>query len=242
QRNALALDVDGYDHGLDLVALLVVAHRLFAGNAPGKVGQVNQSVDAAGQADEDTEVSDGFDLAADLVALLVVRGELFPRVGFALLHAQRNAAAVFVDLQNHHLDLVAELHHARGVDVLVGPVHFGHVDQAFDALLDFDERTVIGKVGNLAEQAGTGRIAARQTDPGIFPELFQPQRHAVLFLIELEDLGGDFIADIENLGGMLDAAPRQIGDMKQPVDAAQIDERAVIGDVLDDALDGGDRK
>ena len=36
---------------------------------------------------------------------------------------------------------------------------------------------------------------------------------------------------------MLDAAPCQVGDVQQAVDAAQVDERAVVGDVLDDALD-----
>ncbi len=36
---------------------------------------------------------------------------------------------------------------------------------------------------------------------------------------------------------MLDAAPGQIGDVQQAVDATEVDERAVVGDVLDDALD-----
>ena len=36
---------------------------------------------------------------------------------------------------------------------------------------------------------------------------------------------------------MPDAAPRHVGDVEQAVDAAQIDERAVVGDVLDDALE-----
>ena len=36
---------------------------------------------------------------------------------------------------------------------------------------------------------------------------------------------------------MIDALPRDVGDMEQAVDAAEIDERAVIGDVLDDAVD-----
>ena len=34
---------------------------------------------------------------------------------------------------------------------------------------------------------------------------------------------------------MADAAPRHVGDVQQAVDAAQVDERAVVGDVLDDA-------
>src|SRR5437588_3545057 len=36
---------------------------------------------------------------------------------------------------------------------------------------------------------------------------------------------------------MIDAPPCDIGDMQQAVDAAEIDERTVIGDVLDDAVD-----
>ena len=34
---------------------------------------------------------------------------------------------------------------------------------------------------------------------------------------------------------MRDAAPRHVGDVQQAVDAAEVDERAVVGDVLDDA-------
>ena len=35
---------------------------------------------------------------------------------------------------------------------------------------------------------------------------------------------------------MIDAAPAHVGDVQQAVDAAQVDERAEVGDVLDDAL------
>ena len=41
----------------------------------------------------------------------------------------------------------------------------------------------------------------------------------------------------EHFRRMLDAAPGEVGDVQQAVDAAQVDERAVVGDVLDDALD-----
>src|SRR3954470_13801625 len=196
-----------------------------------------QPVDAARQSDEYTEVGDRLDLAADLVALLVIGRELFPRVGHALLHAQRDTAALFVNLENHDLDLVADLHDARGVNVLVGPVHLRHVNQALDAGFDLDERTVVGEVGHLAEQAGAGRIAACNADPRIFAELFQAERNAVLFLIELEHFGFDFIAYGEHLRRMLHAAPGEVGNVQQTVDAAQIDERTVVGDVLDDTLD-----
>src|SRR6202041_1076710 len=36
---------------------------------------------------------------------------------------------------------------------------------------------------------------------------------------------------------MVDTTPRNIGDVQQTVDAAEVNERTVIGDVLDDAVD-----
>src|SRR6185437_4218136 len=53
QADALALRVDRQHHGLDRLALLVVAHRFLPRNVPGDVGEVHQAVDVARQADED---------------------------------------------------------------------------------------------------------------------------------------------------------------------------------------------
>src|SRR5260221_381953 len=239
ERDALALDVDGQHHGLDLVALLQRLHGLFAGRLPGKVGEVHQAVDVARQADEHAEVGDRLDRAAHLVALLVVHGELFPRVRHALLHAERDAATVFVDLEDHDLDLVAQAHHFRGMHVLVGPVHLGDVHQAFDAALDLDEGAVVGDVGHLSEQARALRVAARDADPRILAELLEAQRDAVLLGVEFEDLGGDLVAHGEHFGRVRHAAPGDVGYVQQPIDAAQVHERAVVGDVLHHALHDG---
>ena len=56
-------------------------------------------------------------------------------------------------------------------------------------------------------------------------------------VVDLDDLDLDRLADGQDFARMVDAAPGDIGDMQQAVDAAEIDERAVIGDVLDDAVD-----
>ena len=37
---------------------------------------------------------------------------------------------------------------------------------------------------------------------------------------------------------MLDAFPGHVGDVQQAIDAAEVDERAVVGEILDDAFDG----
>ena len=56
---------------------------------------------------------------ADLVAPLEAVGEVFPRIGLALLHAQGDAAALFVDIQHHDFDFVANVHHLGRVTFLL---------------------------------------------------------------------------------------------------------------------------
>src|SRR5690606_27502384 len=69
--------------------------------------------------------------------------------------------------------------------------------------------------------------------PGIFLGLLETERDTLRLGVVLEDLHGDLVTDVEDLRGVADAAPAHIGDMEQAVDAAEIDERAVLGDVLD---------
>ncbi|MNR07912.1 hypothetical protein D3C85_1240440 [compost metagenome] len=140
---------------------------------------MNQAVDAAWQTNEHAEVGDRLDGALDLVTLLEVVSEGVPWVGLALLHAQADTTTVFVDLEDHDFNFVAHLNYLGWVYVLVGPVHFGHVNQTFDTLFDFNKATVVGQVGYLAEQAGAGRVTAGQTHPRIFAQLLETQRNAV---------------------------------------------------------------
>jgi hypothetical protein len=56
------------------------------------------------------------------------------------------------------------------------------------------------------------------------------------FLVDLDDLHLDGLADGQDLLGVVDAAPGHVGDVQQAVDTAQIDEGAVFGDVLDHAV------
>ena len=123
------------------------------------------------------------------------------------------------------------------MNVLVGPVHLGDVHQTLDARLDLDERAVVGDVGDLAEQARAFRIATGDIHPRIVAELLQAERHAIALAVVAQHLRLDFVADLEDFARMLDAPPGDIGDVQQAVDAAEVHERAVVGEVLDDTLD-----
>jgi len=108
QGDALALHVHSQYQGFDFLAFFVFADSVFAGLVPRQVRQVHQTVDASSQSDEHAEVGDGFDRAFDAVAALGVLCEVLPWVGFALLHAEADAALVFVDLEDHDFDFVAQ--------------------------------------------------------------------------------------------------------------------------------------
>ena len=74
--------------------------------------------------------------------------------------------------------------------------------------------------------------------PGILHGLLEAQRHPLGLCVVLEDLDLDLVADVEDLARVVDSAPAHVGDVQQAVDATEIDEGAVLGDVLDRPLDG----
>ena len=111
--------------------------------------------------------------------------------------------------------------------------------QPLDARFDFHERAVIGDVGDLAESAGVGRVTARDVFPRIFAQLLETQRNTVALAVVLQHADLQFVADIDHFGRMTDAFPGHVGDVQQAVNAAQIDECAVIGEVLDHTGDDG---
>ena len=150
EGNSFALGIHGQHDGFDFVTLFEIVDCLFARLIPGDVGQVHQSIDAAVEPDENTEIGDGLDAANYLITLLVGGGELFPGVGLALLDAQGNPAPLLVDVENHHFDLVTELNNLGGMDILVGPVHLRNVHQALDALFDLGEASVVGDIRDLS--------------------------------------------------------------------------------------------
>jgi hypothetical protein len=113
------------------------------------------------------------------------------------------------------------------------------VDQAFDAVLDLDERAVVGDVRDLAEHAGVGRVTAGDVLPRIRAELLEAQRDTRTLAVELQDADVDLVADLDHFRRMLDALPRHVGDVQQAVDATEVHERAVVGEVLDGALEHG---
>ena len=143
-------------------------------------------------------------------------------------------ATILVDVEHHDLDFVAELHDLVRVDVLVRPVHLRHVDEPLHPFLDLDEAAVVGDVRHAPEQPRALGISPRDVHPRIGPELLQPERYPRALAIEPEHLDLDLVADIDDLGRVLDPLPRHVGDVQQAVDPSEVHECAVVGQVLHD--------
>jgi len=66
--------------------------------------------------------------------------------------------------------------------------------------------------------------------------LLEPQCDLLLFAIDLKDLDFDLLVDGNHFRWVTDPFPTHIGDVKQTIDATQVDERTEVGDVLDDTF------
>ena len=152
------------------------------------------------------------------------------------LDRERDAAALLVDLENLHADLLARLDDlAGGLDVVLGEL--GDVDEALDAGDDLDERAEGDDLRDLAGERGAGAVGVEDRLPRVLLRLLEAERDALAVAVDVEDLDLDRLADLEDLGRMVDVAPGDLGDVDQAVDALEVDEGAEVDDVGDLALD-----
>src|SRR6202163_1818150 len=198
---------------------------------------MDHTVDITLEPEEQAEFGLVHDLAFDRRSDREFLDEDFPGIAHGLLKAERDPALDRIDFEDLHFDFLRGRNDLAGVHVLLGPRHFRDVDQAFDARLQFDERAVVGDVGDAAGEAGVKRILRLDALPRIVQQLLHAERDTVGFVVDLDDLDLHGLADGEHLGRVIDPAPGDIGDVQHAVDAAEVDERTVIGDVLDDAVD-----
>ena len=115
--------------------------------------------------------------------------------------------------------------------------HLGDVHQALDGLAQLDEGAERDGLGDLAVDDGADRVALDQLDPRILGGLLQTQGDALALQIDVQNLDLDLVADLDDLGRMVDVVPGQLGDVDQTVDAAQVNEGAEVDDAGNRALE-----
>src|SRR5215831_7744105 len=187
-------------------------------------------------------------LRVDVVTLLVVgRGHavqgrvevladrLADRALVRLLQRQADPAPVQVDVDDLDEDLVADLHHLLG-DLHVPVGELGDVHQALDALLHPDEGAERHQLGDPARHDLPDLVGPGELLPGVLLGGLQRQRDPLPVHVHVEHLDGDLLAHLDDLAGVVDVLPGQLGHVHQAVHAAEVDERAEVDDRGDHAL------
>ena len=159
---------------------------------------MHQTIDAAVQTNKDAKIGNRFDLTGDFVAFLEDGSKSFPWIRNALFDTERNTTTLCINVQHHYFNIVAQLDNFGWVDVFVGPIHFGNVDQTFNTWFDFNESAVIGHIRNLTKHARIGRITTGNVIPWIFAQLFQAKADAVTFAVIFENADLELFANVNH--------------------------------------------
>ena len=108
--------------------------------------------------------------------------------------------------------------------------HLGDVDQALDAVAEVDEGAERDELGDNALNDGVNRVLLDERAPRILGGLLETEGDALAVEIDVENLNLDLLADLDDLGGVVDMVPGELGDVNQAVDAAEVDEGAEVDD------------
>ena len=170
--------------------------------------------------------------------LAAVGARLDRLVRLDALQREREPAPLAVDLDDLDVDRLAlrdDL--ARVLDVMLGEL--GDVDEALDAREDLDERAEGDDLRDAALDDVVLVVALEHLLPGVVLGLLEAQRDALAVAVDVEHLDLHRLADLEDLGRVVDVRPGKLGDVDQAVHAVEVDEGAEVDDVRDLALDDG---
>ena len=194
-------------------------------------GIVAQTFDAFGDFDESAEAGHPQNFALNHVANAMLLEEGLPDIGLKLLHAQRQTTLVRLDRQNDGLHAIALLQNFRGMLHALGPAQIADVNQAINAVFDFDEGAEVGQIANPAFDDHADWEFSCKRVPGIRGQLPHAERDAPLLRVDIEHDALDLIADIDQLRGMLHPLrPGHFADVDQAFDALlEFHKCAVVG-------------
>src|SRR5258708_5734234 len=239
QRQAPLVGLNGQHNGLHTITLLQHFRRMLHALGPAQVADVHQAVDAILDFDKRTEVGQVAHPAFHGHAHGIFIVQCIPGILRELPHTERDAPLAGIYIQHYTFDLIAHIHKLRGVLHALRPRHFADVYQAFDTLLQFDERAVVSDANHAPGNMRAHRIAVFGVKPGIRRQLLEAERNALLLFVVLQHLDLNLIAHIHQIARVSEASPRHVGDMQQTIESAEIDKVAVLGEVLYDSGQDG---
>ncbi len=229
--------IDGKNLRLDRLAFAEYFGWMVKSAVGDDLADVDHALNALGDLDEGAEGHELRHRALHLRADGKLAGHFGPWVGEGLLESEGNPAFLRLDVEDDGVNALAGLEDVGGDANFFAPGHFGDMNQAFDAGLQFHESSEIGDACDGARDALAGLVALGNGLPGLRLELLEAEGDFAGFGIDLEDLYLDLLARGKDVFGLGDAGPGDVGDVEQAVDTAEVDEGAVRCEVADGAGD-----
>ena len=146
-----------------------------------------------------------------------------------MLDRAGDPAGPLVDRQEGDLDVLARRVLLGAVELALGH----HREHAGD---DLDEEIVRRDLHDLGDQLVALEELIGVLDPRIGQRVLERERDLLRLGIELHHLDRDGVADLDDLGRVLDARVRELAVVDEAVDSAEVDERAELGEPHDDAV------
>src|SRR6185436_3514339 len=198
---------------------------------------MDEAINSIFDLDKRTEVSQVTNASVNTCADLITLVQRLPRVLLHLLHAETDTTSSRVHTQDFNFNRITRINHfARMLDSF-GPAHLGNVNESFNTRFKFNERTVISNARHFAIDSRANRETFLDAGPRIRKQLFVAERNAFTLAIKLQNFDLNIVANAEQLVRILQPPPRHVRDVKQAIDTAKIDERAVVSEILDLTLD-----
>ena len=111
------------------------------------------------------------------------------------------------------------------------------MDQPLNTLFEHDEGAVVNNADNLAFDPLAHGVFFRDQEPWILKTLFVTEGNPFPLAVKTQHHDVDLVTNLEVLRWMADPSPGDVGDMEEPVEAAEIDKDPIVGEVLHHPFD-----
>ena len=197
---------------------------------------MNKTINAFLKLNKYTKVSEVANLSGVLRTNGVLLFDLVPRILLELLDAKRHLALVTVESEDNGLYLIAHLEEVLSAAQVLRPAHLAHVDKTLYSRSNLNECAVVGHNHYFTLNLVANLEVLIQLVPWMWLQLLQAQSDALLLLVKVEDNNVKLLVGLYDIGGVVYATPRQVGDMDKSVNTTQVDKHTIAGDVLNSTL------
>ena len=147
----------------------------------------------------------------------------------SLLQGEGNATTIEIYVDNLHEYFFVSLNNSFWI-LYVTVCKLRNVNQALNAVFNGDEHTELNDLGDLALNNLSRNMGASEALPWIFLSCLKGEGDAFAIEINVENLNGDLITNLNNLGWVIDMLPRKLGNVNETVNTAEINECAEVHD------------